>query len=96
MAYCGPKGIPLSTFLSWPVDDQQAALVWQAEESLKCPNCGTADWQWEQDPDFAEPETRICIGCQMLDIERENNDKGKRAPGQQIRLKRTGGQDGED
>jgi hypothetical protein len=32
----------------------------------------------------------------MLDIERENNDKGKRAPGLQIRLKRTGGQDGED
>jgi hypothetical protein len=40
MRYCGPRGIPLSTFLSWPRADQDAALTWQAHEAERCPGCG--------------------------------------------------------
>jgi hypothetical protein len=95
MAYCGPRGIPLSTFLAWSVDDQQAALVWQSEESLKCPNCGTAEWQWEQDPNFAQAEARVCMGCQRVGTERKAYEKSaEHMPGLQIRLVPTGGQRG--
>ena len=63
MAYCGPRGIPLSTFLGWAVDDQAAALAWQADDASRCPNCGTAEWEWEQDGLGAwVAETRVCAG----------------------------------
>jgi hypothetical protein len=41
MAYCGPRGIPLSTFLGWDQADQDAALAWQQYEASRCPKCGT-------------------------------------------------------
>jgi len=37
MAYCAPLGIPLSSFLGWDPDDQDAALAWRAYESRRCP-----------------------------------------------------------
>jgi hypothetical protein len=40
MAYCGPRALPLSTFLAWPESDQRAALDWQAYEARRCKNCG--------------------------------------------------------
>lgn len=40
MAYCGPKALPLSTFLRWPEADQRAALDWQAHEARRCRSCG--------------------------------------------------------
>lgn len=46
MDYCGPKGIPLSTFLSWPVGDQDAALQWQARQRQTCQGCGTHPDEW--------------------------------------------------
>jgi hypothetical protein len=38
MAYVGPLGIPLSEFLGWSPDDQDAALAWRAHESRRCPH----------------------------------------------------------
>lgn len=40
MRYCGPRGIPLSTFLSWSQDDQDAALSWAGHEAQRCGTCG--------------------------------------------------------
>lgn len=95
MAYCGPRGIPLSTFLNWPVDDQAAALSWQAEDSHRCPGCGTHDWQWEEDWEFAEPEAYVCRGCQRLADARKPFEKNP-IPGMYVRLVPTGGRHGAD
>jgi hypothetical protein len=66
MNYCGPKGIPLSTFLGWSIDDQVAALGWQAEQNLRCRSCGTAAWEWELDPDAYGIRESICKGCSLI------------------------------
>jgi hypothetical protein len=71
MAYCGPKGIPLSAFLSWDDGDQEAALVWQGHEARRCPSCGTHPDDW--DParggrrDAYAAEVVVCPGCRELD-----------------------------
>lgn len=97
MAYCGPRGIPLSKFLQWPVDDQAAALSWQYEESLRCPRCGTAEWEWEQDLNAYEAKARTCPGCNAIGLESKALEQvAKDQPGIQIRLVPTGGQGGQD
>lgn len=63
MAYCGPKGIPLSTFLAWSVDDQAAALAWQAHESRRCPSCGSHPEDFSRDGDERHFHVTKCIGC---------------------------------
>lgn len=56
MRYCGPRGIPRSTFLSWPEEDQEWALAWQDDQAVRCPGCGhhpedvfdpEAEGQWD-------------------------------------------------
>ena len=48
MAYCGPLGIPLSVFLSWSQDDQDAALAWSRHEAQRLPD-GTHPDDWDPD-----------------------------------------------
>lgn len=54
MAYCGPRGIPYTTFLGddngWDDLSRAAALAWQADQDKRCQGCGQdrADW-WERD-----------------------------------------------
>lgn len=87
MAYCGPHGIPLSVFLSWPVDDQAAALGWLADERTRCSNCGTAEWEWIENPDFADAHARICPGCHRIGLERKAFEKSAEyLPGLHIHL----------
>lgn len=70
MQYCGPRGIPLSRFLSWPVSDQEAALAWMAHESRRCGQCGTHLDDWKE----AEGGSRTayhaeqfsCPGCARI------------------------------
>jgi len=72
MAYCGPHGIALSVFLSWPEMDQQAALMWQAYESSRCSSCATHREDWVDDAGRAlrmgrHPQhwhQEVCPGCQ--------------------------------
>lgn len=40
MDYCGPAGIPHSTFLAWSDLDRAKALAWQRREGERCPSCG--------------------------------------------------------
>ena len=71
MAYCGPRGIPLSRFLDWDDGDQDAALVWQAHEARRCPSCGTHPDDWDPtkggDRSAYAAEVVICPGCRTLD-----------------------------
>ena len=39
--YCSEGRIKHSEFLEWPEEDQVKATVWQSEQRLKCPDCGT-------------------------------------------------------
>lgn len=63
MAYCGPRGIPLSHFLAWPAPDQEAALAWQAQEARRCSGCGTDPDDWAGDAAAWHVETVLCPGC---------------------------------
>ncbi len=96
MAYCGPKGIPLSRFLGWPQGDQDAALAWQARESTRCSGCGTfeADWDEEHggDRNAWVPQVHVCQGCVALERQRTVvNDEASGMRGVHFRLTRPEG-----
>ena len=60
MGYCGPRGIPLSTFLSWDQHDQDAALAWAGYETQRCQSCGHHPLE---NLDGVHTHTEICPGC---------------------------------
>lgn len=70
MNYCGPRGIPLTTFLSWAKTDQDAALAWSEHEARRCRSCGTHPDDY--DPDAGgrrhawHPAVDVCEGCAAL------------------------------
>lgn len=93
MAYCGPRGIPLSVFLGWPQDDQDAALAWQAREATRCPGCGSHEADW--DPDAGGSRTawaadvHICQGCVQVEQQRARmDDEAPSQRGVHVRLTR--------
>lgn len=76
MAYCAPRGIPLSAFLSWSQADQDAALGWAAYEARRCQGCGTHPDEWSEkaggDRQAYHPEIHECEGCVHLDRTRQS------------------------
>jgi hypothetical protein len=66
MAYCGPRGIPLSEFLRWSRADQDAALAWTAHENRRCGNCGTHPDEWSEDNLAYHAHLTECVGCRQL------------------------------
>lgn len=77
MAYCGPKGIPHSEFLRWPVADRDLALAWQQEQSRTCTSCGTHPAQWAADPDAFVADLWRCPGCERLEQARKSVPDGE-------------------
>lgn len=69
MAYCGPQGIPLSVFLSWSRQDQEAALAWQQYEARRCGSCGS-----HPDEGDHHVHTDVCPGCVQLQRARDSDD----------------------
>lgn len=92
MAYCGPRGIPLSEFLSWREDDQQAALAWQARESRRCGDCGTHPDDWNPaeggSRDAYKAQIHICEGCVELQRLRESPELQGSIRGVHLQLSR--------
>src|SRR5688572_23759004 len=91
MAYCGPRGIPLSTFLAWSQADQDAALGWQAHEGRRCQGCGTLPEEWNEtvggDRYAYHAEIHQCEGCVNLQRARESpRVAGGHERGLQVRL----------
>lgn len=82
MAYCGPRGIPLSAFLAWRDDDQQAALAWQAYENRRCNDCGTHPEDWDETQGGSRDAWRVelshCQGCAELQQAMESDQTKRR------------------
>lgn len=80
LAYCVPLGIPHSVFLSWDVDDQDKALAWRAEQSLRC-SCGTRPDEWDPKQGGSRvaylAQTRQCLGCEELARGRRDAPEGE-------------------
>lgn len=62
MDYCGPRGIPLETFLDWPQLSQDAALTWAGYESRRCGECGV-----HPDEGPHHPHVNVCAHCAARD-----------------------------
>jgi hypothetical protein len=72
MSYCGPRGIALSTFLSWTPEDQEAALAWQTHEARRHATCGTHPEDFpSREPSDVHFHPAVCRGCQELERARE-------------------------
>lgn len=67
-----PRGIPHSRFLAWHPDDQDKALAWVREQSLKCSGCGTRKDEWAEDRDAYISVHEVCPGCQRIAEENQN------------------------
>lgn len=90
MAYCGPRGIPLSGFLAWADGDQQAALAWQDHEARRCNGCGTHPEDWDPDGDHdpakrrRHVEVHRCQGCAEVQQRAETDEFKNGGRGQHI------------
>lgn len=73
-----PLGIPHSRFLSWDEEDQDKALAFVRAKAELCPECGTREHDWQQDPDAWRSNNRRCKGCEVLEIERGNIPEGEK------------------
>lgn len=83
MAYCGPRGIPLSVFLGrvvgpgdpvWLLSDRDAALAWAEREARICKRCGTDPEAWDEDPLAFHAHLQQCKGCQEQQRASESPD----------------------
>lgn len=88
MAYCGPRGIALSTFLAWSRSDQDAALEWSAHEARRCSGCGTHPDDWAEDRNSHHAHlSDQCPGC-LARHRLEEHSKDGRKPGVNVLLPR--------
>jgi hypothetical protein len=91
MDYCGPRGIPLSTFLDWDQQDQDAALMWQAHEARRFPD-GTHpdDWDPAEGGDRRAFHTHIDVhpGAALLEAAMNTDDFKQAGRGAHVHLVR--------
>lgn len=72
MTFCNEQAMPHSEFLSWDQDDRDKAVAQMMEKSGYCSLCGTAEWEWEENPHAYTPEERVCRGCYMKESASED------------------------
>lgn len=77
MDYCGPRGIPHSSFLQWNEADQDKAIAWMLDQSSRCPGCGTypSDYLDDDglpvDPPPGYANSVRCLACKRIKELRE-------------------------
>jgi hypothetical protein len=90
MAYCGPRGIELDTFLRWSRRSQHYALEWQAYESRRCRGCGTHPDDWAEDGTAHHAHlSDQCPGClarHRVEAHLTENGKKPMEPGRHVAL----------
>ena len=87
MSYCYEKGIPHSEWLDWDPEDRAKVVAYRLEEANRCAMCGTADWEWDENRFAYEPVEKLCHGCYIKEIARQ--DISGQAPGISITLQPT-------
>ena len=91
MEYCGPRGIPLSRFLAWKPEDQDAALQWQARRSQTCSGCGTHPDEWNPKAGGHRqayvPVLEMCPGCYARDGKADTDEAKGAGPGLRVTLR---------
>lgn len=70
-------------FLEWAPEDRAKAMAFAMEENTRCQMCGTATWEWDEDPHAYEPIAHLCKGCYLKDTAQEDS---KNLPGTTIVL----------
>jgi len=103
LAYCAPRGIPLSVFLGrvvgngdpqWTPRDAEAAVLWHIEQSARCSGCGRP--RNECMVEFAEaPEYEVtpirCWACEARDkMSQEFREKGGSGSGLYMTVAKVG------
>ena len=74
MDLCAEFKITHSKFLSWSAEDRGKALAHLIEKNSKCPQCGTAEWEWAEDRRAYYPMEKICSGCELKEIVAEDSE----------------------
>ena len=70
--WCTDHGLPHSTLLSWNAADRTKLLAYLMDEALRCTSCGTADWEFDEDPNAYWPDIKVCRGCALRDQRRDD------------------------
>lgn len=83
MRWCSETGTPHSTLLSWEPDDRAKLVAFLLEDSARCSMCGTAPWEWEEDPYAYEAMMITCMGCYHKEVTEEGSEK---PPGSRMTL----------
>jgi hypothetical protein len=63
VAWCSDHGLPHSALLDWDPTDRAKLIASLIATGERCTMCGTAGWEWEDDPVAYEPATHLCLGC---------------------------------
>lgn len=84
MRWCSDKGIPHSEYLSWRQSDREKLIAFLLDDNARCKQCGTADWEWEENRYAYQAELEFCQGCMHLEAARE--DQSDTPPGASIVL----------
>lgn len=58
--------------LDWDPSDRAKLLAWLVESSSRCSQCGTAEWEWDEDRFAYEPSVHQCWGCYYKEISRDD------------------------
>lgn len=60
--------------MEWDGEDRAKLVAWLLESGSKCPSCGTAQWEWEEDRYAYEPATVQCHGCYLKEVFQETDE----------------------
>lgn len=81
--WCADRGVPHSTLLEWTPEDRAKLIAHLLEEAQRCQMCGTAPWEWEEDPHAYEATMITCMGCYRKEVMSEDQEK---SPGTRMTL----------
>lgn len=77
MSWCSEHGMPHSALLDWSNDDRAKLAAYLVESNERCISCGTAQWEWDEDPFAYEPIPTQCHGCYLKEVATEGEDLPK-------------------
>lgn len=72
-------------------EDRAVVAMWQEEQSLRCSECGTFDWEQEEDSSAWEAGLHLCVFCASVEKLRDHaarDREGLPSEGFKVRLYR--------